>query len=36
MNGTIMLEDGTILKGKTFGAEGEAVGEIVFNTSVVG
>lgn len=33
---TILLEDGTIIKGKSFGAQGEAFGEIVFNTSMSG
>ena len=32
----LALEDGSIFEGKAFGAEGEAVGEIVFNTQVVG
>ncbi len=36
MIGTLILEDGTVLKGKTFGAEGTSIGEIVFNTSMVG
>ncbi len=33
---TLLLEDGTILKGKNFGAEGTKIGEIVFNTSMNG
>ena len=32
----ILLENGLFLKGKSFGAEGTAVGEIVFNTSITG
>lgn len=36
MNGIIYLEDGTIYKGKGFGYRGTAVGEIVFNTSMIG
>lgn len=31
-----MLEDGKIYKGKSFGAQGEVVGEVVFNTSMTG
>ena len=34
--GTILLEDGTILKGENFGSEGLKIGEIVFNTSMNG
>lgn len=36
MLATLILEDGTILRGESFGAEGTSVGEIVFNTSMVG
>ena len=32
----IYLENGIFLKGKSFGAEGTSVGEIVFNTSLTG
>ncbi len=32
----IVLEDGHIFEGKSFGAEGETIGELVFTTSVVG
>lgn len=32
----IALEDGTVYEGWSFGAEGEKVGEIVFNTSMTG
>lgn len=36
MFATLILEDGTCLKGKSFGAYGTRVGEIVFNTSMSG
>ncbi len=36
MKGYIVLEDGTILTGTAFGAEGTAIGEIVFNTGMTG
>ncbi len=36
MLATLILEDGTVLRGKSFGAQGTSVGEIVFNTSMVG
>jgi len=32
----LLLEDGTIFDGLSFGAEGAAVGEVVFNTSMTG
>lgn len=32
----IVLEDGHVFEGKAFGAEGEALGELVFTTGVVG
>ncbi len=32
----LLLEDGTVFKGRSFGADGESVGEIVFNTSMTG
>lgn len=32
----LLLEDGTVFLGSSFGAEGEAVGEVVFNTSMTG
>ncbi|MEO1941824.1 MAG: carbamoyl-phosphate synthase domain-containing protein, partial [Campylobacterales bacterium] len=32
----ILLENGLFLKGRSFGAKGTAVGEIVFNTSMTG
>ncbi len=31
-----MLEDGKVFEGKSFGCRGEAVGEVVFNTSMTG
>lgn len=36
MKGIIALEDGTVFEGESFGAEGESVGEVVFNTSLTG
>lgn len=36
MKGILALEDGTIFEGESFGAQGEAVGEVVFNTSLSG
>ncbi len=36
MKALIALEDGTIFEGKSFTGQGEAVGEIVFNTSMSG
>lgn len=36
MKATIALEDGTIFEGRSFTGHGEAVGEIVFNTSMSG
>ncbi|OGS36540.1 MAG: carbamoyl phosphate synthase small subunit [Elusimicrobia bacterium RIFOXYB2_FULL_49_7] len=36
MNVTLLLEDGTLFEGKSFGAEGEKCGEVVFNTSMSG
>jgi len=32
----LALEDGTVFTGRSFGAEGEAFGEVVFNTSMTG
>src|SRR5437879_514969 len=32
----LALEDGTVLKGQSCGAEGESSGEVVFNTSMAG
>lgn len=36
MKGYVVLEDGTVFKGRSFGASGEALGEVVFNTSMTG
>ena len=36
MKAILALEDGTIFKGRSFGAEGEKAGEVVFNTSLTG
>ena len=36
MKGFVALEDGTVFEGESFGAAGEAVGEVVFNTSMTG
>src|SRR3989338_6499246 len=35
-NAILALSDGTIFEGESFSAEGEAVGEVVFNTSMTG
>jgi carbamoyl-phosphate synthase small subunit len=35
-NATLALADGTVYIGRSFGAEGEAIGEVVFNTSMTG
>ena len=32
----LALADGTLFEGVSFGAEGEAVGEVIFNTSMTG
>jgi len=32
----LVLADGTVFEGKSFGSEGETVGEVVFNTSMTG
>ena len=36
MEARLVLEDGTIFRGKSFGASGERYGEVVFNTSMTG
>ena len=36
MKATLALADGRVFEGTAFGAEGEAVGEVVFNTSMTG
>src|SRR5271169_3164325 len=32
----LVLSDGMVFEGKGFGAEGETIGEVVFNTSMTG
>lgn len=32
----LVLKDGTVFEGFSFGAEGESIGEVVFNTSITG
>lgn len=32
----LVLSNGTVFEGKNFGAEGETIGEVVFNTSITG
>src|SRR3990167_7282151 len=36
MKAVLVLEDGTVFEGEGFGAQGEAFGEVVFNTSITG
>lgn len=36
MKAFLILEDGTVFQGKSIGAEGEVISEIVFNTSMAG
>jgi carbamoyl-phosphate synthase small subunit len=36
MVATLLLEDGTVIEGQAFGAEADAVFELVFNTSMTG
>lgn len=36
MDAILVLEDGKIFKGKSFGSDGESYGEVVFNTSMTG
>jgi len=36
MKAVLLLEDGTLFEGTAFGARGERVGEVVFNTSMMG
>ena len=36
MEAWLALEDGTVYEGESFGATGERVGEVVFNTSMIG
>jgi len=32
----LVLQDGTVFEGKSFGADGQCIGEVVFNTSISG
>jgi carbamoyl-phosphate synthase small subunit len=36
MRAILFLEDGFTLSGESFGAEGDAIGEVVFNTAMTG
>ncbi len=36
MKGYLVLEDGTVFQGETFGAPGQSPGEVVFNTGMTG
>lgn len=36
MKARLILEDGTVFEGISFGAEGQKIGEVVFNTSMTG
>jgi len=36
VTGLLVLADGTVIEGRGFGAEGEAVGEVCFNTAMTG
>jgi carbamoyl-phosphate synthase small subunit len=36
MKALLVLADGTVFEGRGFGAEGETIGEVVFNTSMTG
>ncbi|NBR43825.1 MAG: carbamoyl phosphate synthase small subunit, partial [Synechococcaceae bacterium WB5_2B_268] len=36
MEAQLVLADGTVLRGKSFGAKGTAIGEVVFNTGMTG
>ena len=36
MKAILLLQDGTVFKGKSFGAKGQMCGEVVFNTSMTG
>ncbi len=36
MNAILLLEDGTVFQGKSFGANGRKCGEVVFNTAMTG
>lgn len=36
VNAVLVLEDGTVFEGRSFGAQEERIGEVVFNTSMTG
>src|SRR5688500_966413 len=36
MTARLVLEDGTVYEGESFGSKGETIGEVVFNTSLTG
>jgi len=36
MQARLLLEDGTLFTGRSFGAEGTTIGEVVFNTGMIG
>ena len=36
LKAVLLLEDGTLFRGKSFGKTGEVIGEVVFNTSMTG
>ena len=36
MKAVLLLEDGTVFEGNSFGAKGQKCGEVVFNTSMTG
>lgn len=36
MKAIIVLEDGKVFEGRSFGAEGEKAGEVIFNTQIIG
>ena len=36
MNATLVLADGTVFRGQAMGAQGEIIGEVVFNTAITG
>lgn len=36
MRATLVLEDGTVFRGTSMGAQGERIGEVVFNTAITG
>ncbi|CAD7773954.1 Carbamoyl-phosphate synthase small chain [Candidatus Methanoperedenaceae archaeon GB37] len=36
MKALVVLEDGTVFEGRSFTVSGEALGEVVFNTSMMG